>query len=66
MCGIDQDDPRAVIPLCRPHHRAYDLGTLDVLPDLEPRFRQELAFAVERVGLLTTLRRVTNSRWEAA
>jgi hypothetical protein len=36
------------------------------LPALEPWFRDELAFAVARVGLLTTLRRVTNQRGAVA
>lgn len=61
--AADFDDPRSVIPLCRYHHSEFDRGTLDLLPYLEPRFRQELAFAVERVGLLSTLERVTNTHW---
>ncbi len=60
--ATDLGDPLAVIPLCRRCHRAYDEGGLDLLPYLEPRYRAELAFAVERVGLLTTLQRVTNDR----
>lgn len=59
----DHGDPRAVVPLCRLHHAAYDLGRLDLLPYLEPRHRAELAFAVERFGLLRTLERVTGERW---
>ena len=62
VTSIDQDDPLAVIPLCREHHTALDTGMLDVLPYLEPRFREELGFAVKRVGLVSTLRRVTNDR----
>lgn len=65
MCPDGDGDPRAVIPLCRVHHREYDEGGLDLLPYLEPHFRAELAFAVERFGLLSTVRRVTNQR-EAA
>ena len=57
-----QDDPRAVIPLCRGHHDAYDHGSLSLLEHLEPHYRVELAFAVERFGLVSTLRRVTNER----
>jgi hypothetical protein len=49
--------------LCREHHRAYDEERLSILEFLEPRFREELAYAVENFGLLTTLQRVTNSRW---
>lgn len=57
-----QDDPLAVIPLCRQHHDAYDAEQLDLLPYLEPHRRDELAFAVQRYGLVATLRRVTNDR----
>jgi len=58
-----QDDALAVIPLCRWHHIAYDTGGLDLLPALEAHgYRDELAFAVARVGLLATYRRVTNTR----
>lgn len=56
-------DPRAVVPLCRECHREYDTDGLSLLEHLEPRFRSELAFAVERVGLLRTLKRVTNLDW---
>ncbi len=65
VCADGDGDPRAVIPLCRGldgHHRAYDDGDLDLLPYLEPHYRTELAFAVERFGLVSTLRRVTNER----
>ena len=66
LTTVGQDDPRAVIPLCPEHHRLYDdpigTGGIDLLPFLEPHYRAELAYAVERVGLLTTLRRVTNDR----
>jgi hypothetical protein len=65
LCPDGDGDPRAVVPLCRDHHREYDEGGLDLLPYLEPWHRTELAFAVERFGLLSTLRRVTNQR-EAA
>ncbi len=60
---VGQDDPRAVVGLRVDLHRLYDTGQLDLLPALEASCREELAFAVERVGLLTTLRRVTNQRW---
>jgi hypothetical protein len=65
LCADGDGDPLAVVPLCRGadgHHRAYDDGDLDLLPFLEPHFRTELAFAVERFGLISTLRRVTNER----
>jgi hypothetical protein len=59
------DDPRAVVPLCPDDHRAYDEGDLDLLPYLEPHFREEVAYAVELVGLMKALRRITNDRWVA-
>jgi hypothetical protein len=51
-----------VVALCRSHHRAYDTGTLDLLPHLEPGSRIKLAHAVAHVGLIGTLRRVTGRR----
>src|SRR6185295_15345433 len=30
------DEPECVVALCRRHHRAYDGGSLDLLPYLEP------------------------------
>lgn len=66
LTTVGQDDPRAVVPLRRDVHRMYDTGHFDLLPYLEPNYREELAFAVERVGLLATLRRVTNTRWAEA
>lgn len=62
LLSVGQDDPRAVVALCREHHRAYDQGGLDLLPYLEPTYSTELAFAVNRFGLARTYRRVTNSR----
>jgi hypothetical protein len=59
----DQDNPLAVIPLCPEHHRAFDEDRLDLLPFLEPHWRDQLAFAVQRHGLLATLKRVTNHDW---
>ena len=60
------DDPRAVVALCPPHHREYDDGSLSILEYLEPHYRAELAYAVELVGLITALERITNQRWRAA
>lgn len=58
------DDPRAVVPLCPPHHRAYDdEKSLDLLPHLEPHYREELAYAVQLVGLVAALERITNEHW---
>lgn len=59
-------NPLATIPLCRPCHRSYDEGGLSLLEHLEPAYRPHLAFAVARIGLVSTLRRVTNDRRAAA
>lgn len=56
-------DPRRVVYLCREHHDLYDDHKLDLLPNLEPRHRSELARAVEVFGLLGTLERVTGLSW---
>lgn len=40
------DHPDCVVPLCCLHHRAYDTGRLELRPDLEPRWRAEVAHAV--------------------
>jgi hypothetical protein len=50
------------VPLCRPHHRAYDGGALDPLPYLEPGWRPQLAHAVGHVGLIAALRRISGVR----
>ena len=62
MTTSGQDDELAVVPLGPVCHRLYDTGQLDLLPYLEPAWRGELAFAVARVGLVATYRRVTNNR----
>jgi hypothetical protein len=64
MTSLGQEDARAVVELCRRCHRLYDDGKLDLLVWLEPYRLEELAFAVERVGLIATLERVTNERWK--
>src|SRR5437763_16452504 len=63
-CG----DAACCVPLCRPHHRAYARGELDLLPYLEPAWRAQLAHAVGHVGLIGVLRRITGSRaiWQGA
>lgn len=60
------NDPLDVVPSCREHHRAYDDGKLDLLPYLEPRWREEVAQAVRHVGLVAALQRLTNARWSEA
>src|SRR3954471_376963 len=57
------DDPRAVVALCAACHRLYDDGAISILEHLEPHYRTELAYAVELVGLITAIERITNSRW---
>jgi hypothetical protein len=57
------DDPRAVVPLCPEDHRAYDEEKIDLLPYLEPHFREEVAYAVEQVGIMRALRRLSGDRW---
>lgn len=57
------DDPRAVVPLCRPCHHLYDDGKISLLEHLEPHFRAELAYAVELVGLIAAINRITNERY---
>lgn len=77
VCGTDRRiDPAHLIPksmggcghalcvtaLCRPCHRAYDRGALDLLPYLEPAYRAQVAHAVGHVGLIGALRRLTGRR----
>jgi hypothetical protein len=64
LTTIGADDALAVVPLCRDCHRAYDeeAGS-SLLEVLEPHYRAELAFAVERVGLLAALFRISGNRW---
>lgn len=58
------DDIRAVVPGCRRHHRQYDDHDLDLSPYLEPRWRTEVAWAIEAVGLFQALWRITGKRWQ--
>lgn len=60
------DDPRCVVPLCRPHHRAFDSQGFSILEFMEPDHREEIAYAVGLVGLLNALQLLTNERWMAA
>jgi hypothetical protein len=57
------DHPDCCVPLCRAHHRLYDRGELDLLPQLEPRCRAELAHALAHLSLRSLLRLVTGTRW---
>jgi hypothetical protein len=59
------DDPLCCVPGCRVCHSRYDTGDLDLLPFLEPRYRAELAHALQHLGLVGLYRRVTNERLAA-
>lgn len=61
-----QDDALAVVALCRTHHDLYDRHELDILPELERWGRDELAYAVLRFGLISTLKRVSATDWKPA
>lgn len=56
--GCDHED--CVCPLSRGAHRDYDNGKLDLLPYLN---RKEQAHAVEHLGLIGALKRITNKNW---
>jgi hypothetical protein len=56
------DDALCVIALCRPCHRAYDRGELDLVAYLEPHHRAEAAHAVTHLGLARALRRISGQR----
>lgn len=60
------DDVDCVVPMCWPHHHLYELGGLDLLHHLEPRWRREIANAVSHLGLITAYRRLTGGRLPAA
>jgi hypothetical protein len=60
----DKDhEPLRVIPLCHTHHREYDEEDRSILEDLEREGKAELAYAVGEFGLLSTLQRVSGTRW---
>jgi hypothetical protein len=62
LCATGADHPDAVVPLCRVDHSAYDENRLDLLPFMEPRYRDELAYAVKQVGLSRTFQIVTGQK----
>lgn len=51
--------PVDIVPLCPSCHRQYDGRTLDLLPYLS---HAEQAAAVEHVGIIGALRRLSNER----
>jgi hypothetical protein len=57
------DDERMTVPLCPVCHPEYDEGQLDLLPHLEPYWRDAIIAAVEAVGLMAALKRITKRRW---
>jgi 5-methylcytosine-specific restriction endonuclease McrA len=57
------EDPRNIVPLCVECHQRFDSGRLDILPVLT---RDEQAYAVELVGTVEAIQRMTGCRWEAA
>jgi hypothetical protein len=61
--GPEADHEDNCVPLCRDCHRAYDERRLDLLPYLR---REEMAYAVQLIGLLSALERITNRRWVPA
>lgn len=56
-------DERAVVPLCRMDHELYDAHQLDLSPYLEPRYREEAAWAVQSFGLWKAIRRISGKDW---
>lgn len=57
------DNPAIIVPLCRPDHESYDSGDLDLTPYLEPHWRDAAAAAVEAVGLVRALNRISKRTW---
>ena len=56
------DEAVCVVPLCWMHHRPYDTGRLELLPYLEPQWRDEVAHAVQHLGLIGAVRRLAPGR----
>ena len=59
------DDPRCVVPLCWPHHRAFDSQGFSILEFMEPEHRLEIAYAVEKVGLINAFEQLARERWRS-
>ena len=56
------NDVRAVVPLCPGPdgcHRLFDEGEIDLLPHLEPAWRDSQEWAAGAVGLATAMRSIT-------
>ena len=63
---VAADDVRAVVPLCHWDHRLFDEGKIDLLPYLEPAWRDSQEWAAGAVGLATAYRAITGDRMAAA
>jgi hypothetical protein len=50
------------VPLCWPHHLAYDAGRLELQPHVEPRWRAEVAHTVVQIGVIGAMRRLAPVR----
>jgi hypothetical protein len=59
MSAFAADDVRAVVPLCHWDHALFDEGKVDLLPHLEPAWRDSQEWAAGAVGLATALRSIT-------
>jgi hypothetical protein len=55
------DDVRAVVPLCRQCHEDFDDG-MDLLPYLEPAWRDSQEWAAGAVGLASAMRSIGGER----
>lgn len=65
MSAIAADDVRAVVPLCPGTdgcHRLFDEDRIDLLPFLEPAWRDSQEWAAGAVGLATAYRSITGER----
>ncbi len=68
MSPAAADDVRAVVPLCPGPdgcHARFDRDELDLLPHLEPAWRDSQEWAAGAVGLASALRSITGDRMEA-
>jgi hypothetical protein len=59
MTDVAADDTRAVVPLCFAHHRQFDDAKIDLLPYLEPEWRDAQEWAAGAVGLAAAMRSIT-------
>lgn len=66
MSAVAADDVRAVVPLCHWDHRLFDEGKIDLLPHLEPAWRDSQEWAAGAVGLASALRSITGDRMGGA